>query len=45
LSERTHRQHLLLLPLLVLVLFAGQYEQFSIVLFPVFLITTVSRLR
>jgi hypothetical protein len=43
-AGRTHRQRLLLLPLLVLLLFCAENEQFSPILFPILLLTTVSRL-
>jgi hypothetical protein len=44
-SERTYRQRLLLLPLMVLFLFGGQSQQLFMVALPVFLATTVSRLE
>ncbi|WP_338663299.1 hypothetical protein VQH23_24600 [Pararoseomonas sp. SCSIO 73927] len=44
-AERTPRQSLLLPALLFLVLFAGGYQQFPPVLFPVLLIAAVARLR
>jgi hypothetical protein len=44
-SERTARQRLLLLPLMVLFLFGGQSQQLVMIAVPVFLATTVSRLE
>jgi hypothetical protein len=44
-AERSTRQQALLLPALVLILFNGQYQQFSPVVFPIFLIIIVARLE
>ncbi|MGI4955012.1 MAG: hypothetical protein ACRYGM_24665 [Janthinobacterium lividum] len=44
-ARRTPRQAALVLPLMVLLLFAGGYQQFSPVLFPVALLITVANLE
>ena len=44
-AQRTSRQKALLIPMLVLLLLTGQYQQFSPIVFPVLLIITVARLR
>lgn len=44
-AQRNHRQNLLLVPLLVMLLLTAQNQQFSIVVFPVLLIITVARFK
>lgn len=42
-AQRNYRQNMLLFPLVVDLLFAGQNQQFSIMVFPILLIITVAR--
>lgn len=44
-ATRTRRQTTLVMPLLVLLMFTGGYQEFSPILFPVLLITSVAFLR
>ena len=44
-AERTSLQNALVVPAMVLLMFTGGYQQFAPVLFPIFLLLCVARLR